>query len=876
MHKESFLIAIAVAALTIMFWASMNRPTNEPAWPKVIQGFSFAPFRADQDPTEERYPSLEQIDADLALLAGRTHAVRTYSVQESLGEIPDLAKRHKLNVTLGGWISGDLANNQREMKRLVSIASRSTNVVRLMVGNEAVLRGDVSVDDLIAYIEDIRKKTNKPVSTAEPWHIWLKNPKLAEHVDFITVHMLPYWEGVPMEMAVDYVFQRLDEVQKAFPDKEIIIGEVGWPSNGRTRQGAVASTANEAIFLRQFLIRANAEKLTYYLMEAFDQPWKHGIESGVGAYWGVYDADRAPKFPFSAPIVDIPNWPILAGISILVAVVVFGLLLIDSRLMRRRGRSFLAVVAYSAATAVVWIIYDYANQYMTITSVVVGVLLVLGMIGVIVILFAEAHEWAEALWLKQHRRLLTPAHLDDSLLPFVSIHVPAYNEPPQMMIETLDALARLDYPRFEVLVIDNNTKDPAVWQPVEAHCKTLGSRFRFFHVSPLAGFKAGALNFALRETSPAAYVVAVIDSDYTVTRGWLKDLVPDLLKDKIAIVQAPQDYRDADENAFKAMIYAEYRGFFYIGMITRNERNAIIQHGTMTMVRKDVLQRLDGWAEWCITEDAELGLRVFEQGLGATYIPTSYGQGVMPDTFTDFKKQRFRWAFGAVQIMRRHLSSLLKGGSRLTLGQRYHFVAGWLPWLADGINVIFNLAALAWSAGMLWAPRTVDPPLLIFSALPLTLFIFKLGKLIYLYRTRVGTSIRQTIAAAVAGLALTHTIGVAVLTGLVIKEKPFFRTPKRANTQALLAAVNAAREETLMLAALSFTAWAIVTRLGTESLDLLVWTIMLMMQAIPYACSLLLSLISALPRLPAGLIGKSKPMQEEADHLLSSSPAPAP
>jgi cellulose synthase/poly-beta-1,6-N-acetylglucosamine synthase-like glycosyltransferase len=445
-----------------------------------------------------------------------------------------------------------------------------------------------------------------------------------------------------------------------------------------------------------------------------------------------------------------------------------------------------------------------------------------------------------------------------------------------MMIETLDALARLDYPRFEVLVIDNNTKDPAVWQPVEEHCKKLGSRFRFFHVSPLAGFKAGALNFALRETSPAAYVVAVIDSDYKVNRRWLKDLVPDLLKDKIAIVQAPQDYRDADENAFKAMIYAEYRGFFYIGMVTRNERNAIIQHGTMTMVRKDVLQRLDGWAEWCITEDAELGLRVFEQGLGATYIPTSYGQGLMPDTFTDFKKQRFRWAFGAVQIMRRHLSSLLRGGSRLTLGQRYHFVAGWLPWLADGVNVIFNLAALAWSAGMLWAPRTVDPPLLIFSALPLTLFVFKLGKLIYLYRTRVGTSIRQTIAAAVAGLALTHTIGVAVLTGLVIKEKPFFRTPKRADTQALLAAINAAREETLMLAALSFTAWAVVTRLGTESLDLLVWAIMLMMQAIPYACSLLLSLISALPRLPAGLIGKSKPMQEEADHLLTNTPAPAP
>ena len=173
MHKESFLIAIAVAALTIMFWASMNRPTNEPAWPKVIQGFSFAPFRADQDPTEERYPSLEQIDADLALLAGRTHAVRTYSVQESLGEIPDLAKKHKLNVTLGGWISGDLENNRREMKRLVDIASRSSNVVRLMVGNEAVLRGDLKPAQLAAAIRQVRAAAPFRTQQPEPGSPWI-------------------------------------------------------------------------------------------------------------------------------------------------------------------------------------------------------------------------------------------------------------------------------------------------------------------------------------------------------------------------------------------------------------------------------------------------------------------------------------------------------------------------------------------------------------------------------------------------------------------------------------------------------------------------------------------------------------------------------
>jgi len=583
----------------------------------------------------------------------------------------------------------------------------------------------------------------------------------------------------------------------------------------------------------------------------------------------VYDAARQPKFPFEQPIVKIPDWPILAAASVVVALITFALLLVDSRRLRKRGRSFLAIIAYVAATAAVWIIYDYTQQYLTLANIAVGVLLIFGMIGVIMVLLAEAHEWAESLWLREHRRLFVPQEVADELLPMVSVHMPAYNEPPEMMIETLDALAALDYPRFEVLVIDNNTKDPAVWQPVEAHCATLGKRFRFFHQSPLAGFKAGALNFALRHTASEAEVVAVIDSDYKVHPRWLRDLTPQFLESDIAIVQAPQDYRDSQENAFKAMAYAEYRGFFYIGMIVRNERNAIIQHGTMTMVRRQVLTEVDGWAEWCITEDAELGLRIFETGLAATYIPRSYGRGLMPDTFIDYKKQRFRWAYGSVQIMRRHVRTLLFGQrGQLTFGQRYHFLAGWLPWMADGINVIFNVGALCWSAAMLVAPTRVAPPLLVFAILPLVLFVFKVGKLIYLYRTRVGANRVQTLAAALAGLSLSHTIGVAMLTGFVKTGLPFFRTPKQAGKQALVQALLAARSETLFLIGLCLASVGILLRLGVESLDLLAWSVMLLIQGIPYAAALLVSIISAMPQLSAKFIGETGSMGEAAQALL--------
>ena len=227
------------------------------------------------------------------------------------------------------------------------------------------------------------------------------------------------------------------------------------------------------MFLRRFLQRAREEGYIYYIMEAFDQPWKARYEGAVGAYWGVYNVDREPKFAFIEPIVRIPQWQTLAAISVVLASMVLALLYVHSRTLDARGRSLLAIVVYAVTAAAVWIIYDYSQQYITLRSVLIGGPLILGMFVVIAVLIAEAHEWAEAHWAMPRRRPFSIAAAD-AALPKVSIHVPAYNEPPQMLIETLDALARLDYPNYEVIVIDNNTKDEAAWRPVEQHCARLG------------------------------------------------------------------------------------------------------------------------------------------------------------------------------------------------------------------------------------------------------------------------------------------------------------------------------------------------------------------------------------------------------------------
>ncbi|TWR98231.1 glycosyltransferase [Pseudomonas saxonica] len=844
----NLVVVLAIAALFTGFWALINRPVSAPNWPDQISGFSYSPFQQGQYPQKDQYPSDEEMRRDLEIMSKLTDNIRTYSVDGTLGDIPKLAEEFGLRVTIGIWISPDKERNEREIQKAIELANNSRSVVRVVVGNEALFREEITPEELITLLDRVRAAVKVPVTTSEQWHIWEKYPQLANHVDLIAAHILPYWEFIPMEDAGEFVLDRARDLKKMFPKKPLLLSEVGWPSNGRMRGGADATQADQAIYLRTLVNTLNRRGYNYFVIEAFDQPWKASDEGSVGAYWGVFNAARQQKFNFEGPVVAIPQWRVLAIGSAVMGLLSLALLLIDGSALRQRGRTFLTFTAFLCGSALVWIAYDYSQQYSTWFSVTVGILLGLGAFGVFIVLLTEAHELAEAVWIRKRRREFLPVESDDAYRPKVSIHVPCYNEPPEMVKQTLDALANLDYPDFEVLIIDNNTKDPAVWEPVRDYCATLGPRFKFFHVAPLAGFKGGALNYLIPHTAPDAEVIAVIDSDYCVDRNWLKHMVPHFADPKIAIVQSPQDYRDYNESTFKKLCYSEYRGFFHIGMVTRNDRDAIIQHGTMTMTRRSVLEEL-GWADWCICEDAELGLRVFEKGYSAAYSHNSYGKGLMPDTFIDFKKQRFRWAYGAIQIIKRHTSSLIFGkDSELTRGQRYHFLAGWLPWIADGMNIFFTIGALLWSAAMIIVPTRVDPPLLIFAIPPLALFVFKVGKIIFLYRRAVGVNLKDAFAAALAGLALSHTIAKAVLYGFFTSSIPFFRTPKNADNHGFWVAISEAREEVFIMLLLWGAALGIFFVQGLPSNDMRFWVVMLLVQSLPYLAALIMAFMSSLPK----------------------------
>lgn len=845
MKKFPVLILLAAAVTSLVAWSIVNRPADAPDWNGgALPGVSYSPYGAAQDPIEGDIPSLTAINRDLASLQGTVKAVRTYSVDGVSGDIPLMAFARDLDVMPGAWIGQDTARNRRETDALIEISRRNSNVHRVLVGNESLLRQEITPAALIAEIARVRQHVSKPVSTAETWDIWLANPELAAAVDFLGVQILPYWEGVPAESAVAYIQSRLAQLRAAYPDKSIVVTEAGWPSAGRRIGGAAAGRVAQARFLREFVNMAALQDIDYFVIEAFDQPWKIGLEGMAGGYWGLYDAERQPKFAWQGPVQENPDWIGWALLALFLGTLPTLMYAARRPGLQPAGAVLTAIVSHGSATLVVLLVMTTVSLYLTPLQTMVWTALIGAALFLLAGIFIDGIETSDLLWNGSMRRRF------DTARPFgkphkVSIHVAICKEPPAMVARTLKALAALDYPDYEVIVVDNNTPDPALWQPVAATCAELGEQFRFIHRDSLPGFKAGALNLALGETAPDADIVAVIDSDYIVDSNWLADLAPHFEDPKMGLVQAPQDYSDLGENGFKSCCYWEYAGFFRIGMVRRNEADAIIQHGTMTMVRRTALLDAGGWAEWCITEDAELGLRLSSLGWKSAYIPRSYGRGVMPDTMRAYKMQRLRWAYGAIQILKRHWRWFLTGGgTKLTLPQRFHYVAGWYPWLTDAAGLVFTVAAVFWTITLLALPHQTTPPS-VFLITALSAFVFRQARVLYLYRRAVNCTVRQRWGAALAGLALNHTVAKAVLQGLVTSGRPYQRTPKKRQGPRLLQAIAMAGEEAAMLAMLASAMTAFVLLRGPFVRDDWLWLATLAVMALPYTAALLLAFVNA-------------------------------
>lgn len=769
------LAAAVAAALNTAAWYLTGKQAQPADVTGAIDYLSYSPYVGGHDPKDQRPVSAEQLGADMQVIARVASGVRTYSLVDGMDQLPAIAEKQGLVVSLGAWV-GDTAERDRfEMETAVALSRQHRNIRSVLVGNEVLLRGERTVDELIANIKEVKRQVRVPVSTGEIWYNWLKYPQLVKNVDFIAAHILPYWEGVPADKVLEYTWLRVDQLRKAYPGKRIVIAEFGWPSQGYNRNAAEPGPLVQAEVIRNFLAEAERRGIEYNIVEAFDQTWKTD-EGSVGAYWGLFDADRQLKFPLTG-LIERPGLTWVWGLALVLGALLTLLGLGGRRPTFAHALLFALTANAMASGLAVAFSYPFVSYVNAGTAAMWGFGFVLVCL-LTAITLAKVHEIAEVALGRPPRRLFIPDGRAPApaRLPKVSIHIPAYREPPAMLMETLNSMAALDYPDFEVLVIINNTPEPEFWQPIAAHCARLGPRFTFLNIR-CEGFKAGALNVALREhTAADAEIIAVVDADYVVEPTWLRDLVPLFADPKVALVQAPQEHRDGHASPLKAMMDAEYAGFFDIGMVQRNEDNAIIAHGTMLLVRRSALEAVGCWGTDTICEDTELGLRLFEAGFEAHYTNRRYGRGLLPDSFAAFKTQRFRWAYGAMQIIRKHWPHMLPGAKTLTGRQKGHFLVGWALWLADALGALIAMMNLFWVPVVLFVGVVL--PLVAFSVPILTAFVVNVLHCLILYARRVNLPLSRVPGAAIAAMSLQLTVARAVFTGVIRDRLPFKRTAK--------------------------------------------------------------------------------------------------
>jgi exo-beta-1,3-glucanase (GH17 family)/cellulose synthase/poly-beta-1,6-N-acetylglucosamine synthase-like glycosyltransferase len=774
-------VVLFVTAAHAALWGLLQQKQAAPDFRGILPSVSYAPFEGSAHPDVDNIPNAEKIRADMRKLAPLTRAIRLYSSTGGVELVPPIAAEFGLKVTVGAWIDKNVDRNEREIDAAINLARRNSNVIGIVVGNETIYRGEQKVDDLIELIKRVKKSVSVPVTTGEIWNIWRDNPRLGYSVDFIAAHVLPYWENFTDKQAVDQAVAMFQLLRDQFPGKRIVIAEFGWPSAGYNLRNADPGPFEQASVLRNFVTRAESIGMDYNIVEAIDQPWKF-FEGGVGPYWGILNAAREPKFAWTGPIVNENYWK-FAVIAVLVGILMSLPIL---RLAEPTAKqAFVLAAAANGVGAWVATVFAYwAGHYFVFGSAFALTLGLILLVPLVLIAMARIEEIAAIAFGRNPRRLIAkgatvaPATIGDGVtFPKVSIHIPAYFEPVDMLKQTLDAVARLDYPNFECVVIINNTPDPEFWQPIQDHCRALGERFVFINAEKVQGFKAGALRIAMERTAADAEIIGIIDADYVVQPDWLKDLVPVFADPRVGLVQAPQDHRDSGRSLMHYIMNGEYAGFFDIGMVQRNEANAIIVHGTMCLIRRAAMDMAGGWAGDTICEDTDLGLAIIEHGWLTHYTNHRYGHGLLPDTYEAFKKQRHRWAYGGFQIVKKHWRRFLPGASRLSPDQRREFALGWLNWLgAESLGVLVAILNLIWVPIVAFADIAIPDKIL---TLPIiAAFVVSLVHFVALYRLRVPVKWGQMLGAMVAAMSVQWTVSRAVANGLITEHLPFARTSK--------------------------------------------------------------------------------------------------
>ena len=437
------------------------------------------------------------------------------------------------------------------------------------------------------------------------------------------------------------------------------------------------------------------------------------------------------------------------------------------------GHIFYASYTAASFSFIVWSALITVSATHSIAETLTASLVLLLDMAALLVWISNINYQTDVLCRSRRGRPLPKA--DPAYRPMVSIHIPAYNEPPELLIQTIQAAEAIDYPDFEIVVMDNNTKDPAVWGPVEEYCRDR-PRVRFVHVAPWPGYKAGACNLALRRyTDPRAEIIGLIDADDLVRAHYLAETVPYFCDPDVGFVQTFEGNREFEGSSYYTACVDSYQAFYLSNMSTRNERDTVPFVGTMGLFRRSALTAIGGWNEWCICEDTEASLRVLKDGWSGVYIPRCFGRGIVPPSFAGMLTQRHRWCYGAMQILRLHWRSLMpwdrSPDNHLTAAQRRDYLTALLSWFRDLVMLAFSLLLLV-ITGLLVADSgfAVAPMDGSRSLLPLSLIIIATITMMGTLRLWTTMSFRRAVLSLVISLSVTWVIALGCIEGVARRD----------------------------------------------------------------------------------------------------------
>lgn len=741
--------------------------------------------------------SKDHIKKSLTKVKQISNCVRLYSVSSGFEFVPEIAQSLNMDVIVGVWLSQNKQKNEIEISNLISILKNQSNIKMIVVGNETLLMDQFSVEELISYIKLVRQKidalpriNNIPITTAETMIEWVTYPELADHVDVVGLHSLAFWQGMASSTPYDVMSEMY--LLESYVGKPVVLLEVGWPTNGPNINDAKTGIVEQSEYLNFIHSVLSKEGIFYNVIEGFDVSDKAQTGEGlIGIHWGILDGQGEFKQIFSLKFL-------ILFISLYLFLISTVLLYAKPILFNEKYFSLptiFSIVFMATITACIVVVFHQLYVHSFIFYQLVFVLLVIYGFFEISIKFLQ---WIFSRDLKNDliSNIENRGSLRDLENRFgkVSILIAAKDESPPQSVETIKSCLSQTYEDLEVIYFDNNSKDMSGFDYVSDYFKNIDkSKLKLIYESNVDGFKAGALNFALKKISKESKYVAVLDSDYVAYNTWI-EMSLRYLKLDTGFVQFPQSY-DLDRsscfsestvqnsNISKIILKSttiEQDFVFNVIYPFRAFLGDIIQNGTLVLIPIKYLSK--GWPTYSICEDAALGVEIVYQGGKSVYVPMVQGKGIAPNNFKSLRKQRFRWVFGSIQILKYFVTHL----RTISFKTSVLYMIDWSNWVMHALYPVlftssFGLVLFVWT---IYKHTIFSWPVyvgVIFVFLSLLLFALN-----YIRFTR-DLNLKKSLKEMFLGgtmlilleLSLVNTISSAVFSCIVANKHKFVITRQR-------------------------------------------------------------------------------------------------